>query len=693
MTASQHPFPTCHHQLDQEIDLGNMMHTEWLLTNGLGGFAMGSLCNCNTRRYHSMLTCALHPPVQRVNFLASVGETMVIDGMHYELDTHEFHDMETKGSMIHPEGYQHLAGFDKDLTVRWTWQVGGFKLHKTLQLLWQRQLGLLRYRIEPVDPKNDQAWQVKLQLRPFLAMRDFHHLRRRRWNTEFQVQTNSPNAVAVTVDGLPTLNLATLRGSFTAQADWWHNFKLFRETMRRQDDIEDLFVPGIFEQTCTNTDNTMALMFGIDPIDWQLAEMPDPRQAHLQSIVEHTCRQVPAKLKAPVAILAMAADDFVVRRTVDDQPLSTILAGYPWFADWGRDTMISLPGILLTTGRYDEARKTLITYARYIRKGLLPNRFDDYGGEPGYNTVDAAMWFVHAALEYLRITQDHATWEQTLRPGCEQIIHWYQHGTDGPIHMDTDGLIIAGSTETQLTWMDAKRDGVIFTPRHGKPVEINALWYNALLGMAEQLGSADPDHRKVLEKLAKQVKQSFNATFWSDALGYCYDHVIDEHDEHGKLKTVFADGSLRPNQLIAVSLPRSPLNQSRQKKIVNVCRDKLLTPAGMRTLPTDDWHYHGLYTGSMFERDSAYHRGTVWAWPTGPFIEGWLRANKFSKKSRTEARKMIQPMLDNLCNDSVGQIHEIFDGDPPHAPKGCIAQAWSVAELLRVAVLIETENE
>jgi predicted glycogen debranching enzyme len=481
--------------------------------------------------------------------------------------------------------------------------------------------------------------------------------------------------------------METDAGRFVAQPDWWRNFHYRVEADRQQDHVESLFNPGWFHWDVDLAEHTkskpatLQLAFGIEPIDWQTINAEDPRPAHLSRLIGHVEGKLklparPAKRKEDVRKLVAATDDFVVDRTVDGEPSTTILAGYPWFGDWGRDTMIALPGCLLVTGRHDEARATLRTFAAHVKDGLIPNRFDDYGGDPCYNTVGAPLWFVDAAMAYHDATGDDDTWQRDLMPACQQIVDRYATGTHYRIFMDRDGLISAGSPDTQLTWMDAMRDGVVFTPRYGKTVEVNGLWYNALLGLASRVNDAGAQRYR---QLADRVRQSFMPTFWSDERGWLADHITT--DGH-------TDWSLRPNQCIAAALPHSPIPAAKAKIMLKHVRDKLLTPMGMRTLPTDDPDYHGRHEGSMFERDKAYHQGTVWTWPTGPFVEAYLRAHSFSAAARKEAVKMLQPMLDEVSRHSLGSLHEIFDADPPHAPQGCPAQAWSVSEVLRAMALI-----
>lgn len=681
----------------------DLLNTEWLITNGTGAFAMGTVAGANTRRYHGLLNASTHPPVGRVNTLNAVNDAITFDGQTYELACHEF-QTDNNSTIFHPRGYAHLAGFKKSAACQWIYHVGPLQITKTLRLIHGRQLAEITWTLQPAigapDANITIDEPVTLTLAPLLAMRDFHHLRRQGdqpladdFTTHF-----TDNTLSVESYNAPPFLISCQPGTYQPVPSAWSNFHRRIEASRQQDCVEDLFIPGHFQHTfdtiSPDQPATLTLRFGTEPLDDGAFSQENPRANHLARHVAHLHQQFAqaptsrnkqdaawdANLEAKLPTLALAADDFVVRREVDGQPMTTILAGYPWFADWGRDTMISLPGLLLCTGRHDEALQTLCAYGRNIRRGLIPNRFDDYGAEPHYNTVDASLWFVHACLEYLRVTNDRDAWDNHLADYCTQIINAYRDGTDNNIHMDKDGLISAGDANTQLTWMDAQHDGVVFTPRYGKAVEINALWYRALVGCAQTLETAAPTLSIAYTRLAKKTKASFKKAFWDKQRGCLIDHITADTG---------ADHSIRLNQIFAVSLPESMLTKAQQKSVLQVVHDQLLTPMGLRTLAPDDPEYRGRYEGNMFDRDSAYHRGTVWAWPMGAYIEAHLRANNFSATAKRHARAALAPLLDELANHSVGQLHEIFDGDPPHAPAGCMAQAWSVAETLRAAMMIK----
>jgi predicted glycogen debranching enzyme len=620
------------------------LEEEWLITNGIGGFASSTVVGCNTRRYHGLLCAAMVPPVGRIMMLSRIAELVRVragDDVTYELSVNQF------GDTFHPRGDRYLRRFDLEPElVRWEYEAGGVRIVKEIQMPWGKNATGIRYTIEPGDA------QVEISLLPFVRMLDFHALRHEKQKFDESHGTRSCTIGADTNQ----LNMLADAGSFEARPDWWFGHTYAVETDRGLDDREDLYMPGRFVLSTTRkTSITIWASAGSMPdFDW------DRELERRRGVIKPLTGSSPA-----VERLVHAANDFVVaRRTPEGQAGHTIIAGYPWFADWGRDTMISLPGLLLTTRRFEEARQVLCVFAKYISQGMIPNRFDDYTNEPSYNTVDASLWFIHAAFEYLRMSGDSETFEKQLRPACNAIVQGYTDGTRYHIKVDpADELVTQGDSNTQLTWMDAKADGICFTPRQGKAVEINALWYHALRLLGETAR-------------ADKVGESFRKAFWLNPFRGLAD-VVD-----GSRRDV----SMRPNQIFAVSLANSPLTGPQQEAVVEAVRRELLTPVGLRTLAVSDRNYHGRYTGTQLQRDAAYHNGTVWPWPIGAFLDAYLKVNGRSPAAVDQARRWLNPLLHTMRHGCLGQISEIFEGDEPHRPVGCFAQAWSVAEALRLAV-------
>ena len=630
---------------------------EWLLTNGTGAFADGTVVGMNTRRYHGLLVAATAPPGGRVVTVNRLGETVAVDGNPpRDLSVNTF-----ANGLVHPQGQQYLTRFAVGDDARWGYVVDGARVDKHVQLVWGRQAAAVRYTVYAGVGPDGLGRPFKLDVRPFLSLRDFHSLRHA-GGTTFDVDAG-PARVTVG-DGHTAVTLSADGGTFARGDDWWYGHVYPVEAERGQDDAEDLFTPGTFTVQGRGR-GTMTILVALDP------------SATFAGYDQELARRPPAPLpprptSQMVNRLAAAAAAFVVARAAPDAtPGSTVIAGYPWFGDWGRDTMISLPGLLLTTRRFGEAKQVLSVFAQYVDGGMIPNRFDDYTGKPEYNTVDASLWFVHAAFEYARLSDDADTLAEVLLPACRKIIDGYRAGTRYHIGMDpADGLIHQGDADTQLTWMDAKTNGVAFTPRQGKPVEVNALWYHALVLMRE-------------DDQAARTAEGFRDQFW---LG----------EEAGLADVVDAgvpDRSVRPNQIFAVSLPNSPLTPFQQAAVVAVVQRDLLTPFGLRTLAATDPRYQGRYTGDQFHRDGAYHNGTVWPWLIGPFLDAHLKVNGRTPAAIAQARSWLKPLLAHFADDGcLGQIAEIFDGDEPRRSVGCPAQAWSVAEVLRSTVALNDQD-
>ncbi len=698
---------------------------EWLLTAGQGAYAMGTVAGCPTRRYHGLLVAATHPPVGRILLLNQVWERLTLrraahDAAHdaapaahdaleqpAEFTSLLFRRLEDGSTLMHPGGAHLLERFERGLSVVWHYAFGPVRFRRELMLHWKPDRGgaaTLRYTVDGLPEADAPA---TLRLAPMLTLRDFHGLLHEPDSGEIDVEATAGARLTVSRGGVAA-TLACRGARFVPQPHWWRGVFYPADAERGQEDAEDLFVPGAFELELSAGRHEVALTvaLGRDAVEPR-ADMND-RAAHLRPIYQGLTEGVPAvgrpmhydgkSLESLDRCLAIAADDFVVDRAgAAGRKGVTILAGYPWFADWGRDTFIALPGLLLQTGRFDAARGVLELFAAALRRGLVPNRFDDYDPDAAhYNTVDASLWFVHAALRYVETSGDDAALRGWLGQAVASVLHAYADGTDADTHgggttriaMDDDGLIAAGETHTQLTWMDAATGDTVFTPRPGKAVEINALWHYGLCAAAEHLADARPADAQHFASLAKRARHAFPRVFWNDDVGGLFDHVwIDPAGRRHR------DESVRPNQVFAVSLAHSPLGQTKQRQVVRLLRERLLTPFGLRTLPPDDPHYHPRYTGPQFQRDEAYHQGTIWPWLIGPYAEAVLRVGKFSGRARAEARAAIAPLLDRLVGDGLGQLHEVHEAEPPHRPVGCIAQAWSVAEVLRLWRLIEVDSD
>lgn len=674
-----------------------LARTEWLLTNGLGGFAMGTALGAPSRRYHALLVAPLSPPVRRVMALGQVSETVMIGAGSEPEQRFDLSCFRFRPGLLHPRGDALLTRFEKDQQARWLYQAGPLGITRTVHLFSQANCVAVRYEISGAEQP------VRLSLRPLVGLRDFHALNLRELSRDkFRVESGAH----VVVHGpAASLHLWTQSSPgaacrFNVEPLWWNDFQYDMERDRGYDFLEDLFHPGAFiaELPGGRGTQSISLLASLDPPAALDPEADLRRErARLEANLAFARESFKNRGAAPqLGALVAAADDFVVRRTApvltgaaaSTEARTTIIAGYPWFADWGRDTAISLPGLLLATGRHAEARSVLLTFAAATKDGLVPNVFDDYTGQPHYNTVDASLWFIHACCRYLARTGDRRSFDTDLLPACMSIIEAYTRGTRFGIRMDErDGLIAAGDETTQLTWMDAQRDGVTFTPRHGKAVEINALWHHALASLGEAVGQAQPQEARRLETLRQRAGESLRTKFWNESERCLYDTLAP-----GPGGSEAPQGDIRPNQLFAASLRHCALDEGRRRAVVECVKRRLLTPRGVRTLAPGDWRYKGRYRGRMFERDAAYHNGTAWPWLLGPLAEAILRVGGFSASSCAEARGVLAPILAYLDGDCPGQLPEVFDGDgepgEPQRPGGCPAQAWSIAETLRLSVMI-----
>jgi predicted glycogen debranching enzyme len=623
---------------------------EWLCVNGIGGFASGTVAGTLTRRYHGLLVAALKPPLGRTLLVAKVDESVEYTGLRRPLFTNRWIE-----GTVDPHGYREIERFRLEGTTPvWTYAVADALLEKRIWMEPGANTTYVRYRVLRASAS------VSLELRALVNYRDYHgSTRGDGWEMKVEPVANGLRVIAFD-QARPFVLLA--QGAEVQPAhDWYRGFHLSREQERGLDFREDQLHAGTFRRTLQpGAELTFALSAETAPsLDGEAAWKR--RRRHEARLLSRWRRTHPAASQEPAWVqhLVLAADQFVVRRPLAGDPKGmSVIAGYHWFGDWGRDTMLSLPGLAISTGRPEVACRVLTTFARFVDRGMLPNRFPDAGEPPEYNTVDATLWYFGAIRAYHRATGDDGLLRR-LFPVLEEIVRWHREGTRYGIGEDpSDGLLRSGKPGVQLTWMDAKVGDWVVTPRTGKAVEVNALWYNALCSMdafARRLGKRVDRW----ETLAERVKAGFER-FWNEATGCCYD-VIDGPEGN--------DATLRPNQILAVSLPERLLRPERQRQVVDACARHLLTSFGLRSLAPGHSQYQGRYAGGPGERDGAYHQGTVWGWLLGPFALAHFRVYK----DAAAAQAFLRPMAQHLSDYGVGSIAEIFDADPPFTPRGCIA--------------------
>lgn len=625
---------------------------EWLATNGLGSFASGTVAGHLTRRYHGLLIAALDPPLGRTLLGVKLDEIATCAGKAYPLSTNRW-----ESQALEPEGYKNIESFHLDGTIAvWRFQLGQSLIEKRIWMEPKANTTYVFFQIveAPVP--------VQLTLKAIANFRGYHNTTHANgWRLE--VSEIAKGLKVNAFQGATPYYILSDRAKATIKNEWYNRYFLSKEQERGLDCVEDHLHAGTFDIVLKKGESA-TLLFTTESSPQLDGSAALQRRKHYE-------KELLAKQNKPdwIKQLTLAADAFIVDRpTQGSKNGKTIIAGYHWFGDWGRDTMISLAGLTLTTGRETIAKSILQTFAKFVDQGMLPNRFPDSNQKPEYNTVDATLWYFQAIRAYYEATKDLSL-IQELFPILSDIIHWHQKGTRYQIRVDpNDGLLYAGEKGVQLTWMDAKIGDWVVTPRIGKPVEINALWFNALKIMGEfaQLLKQPSD---AFDRASQQASDGFQR-FWNLEKQLCYD-VLDGPDGN--------DLTIRPNQIFAVSLPYSPISSEYQKSIVETCGQRLFTPRGLRSLDPSDSRYRGRYSGSPSERDAVYHQGTVWAWLLGPYALAHYRVYKNQK----ESLKILEPMAAHLLDAGLGTCSEIFDADSPFTPRGCIAQAWSVAEILR----------
>jgi predicted glycogen debranching enzyme len=642
-------------------DIAAAERREWLVTNGIGGFACGTVSGHLTRRYHGYLVAASRPPLGRMLLVSKLDEVVASVGESWPLSTNRW-----KSGAVDPRGHQNIERFHLEGTSPvWTFAFAGAQIEKRVAMHHGANATCVEYR----HARGVEA--VLLTVKVLVNYRDFHGVTHAGgWQMDVHPIRHGVRVLAF--EGATPFYLLSASARAAVAHEWYRDFDLAAERERGLEDSEDHLHAATFTAQL-NRGEFVSLIFS-DQADAALdggALMAKQRDRE-RGLVRLFLAARPVKATEPPAWirqLVLAADQFVVRRAVPGVAgAHSVLAGYPWFSDWSRDTMVSLPGIALTTGRPEIAAGILRAFSRFVDQGMLPNNFPEGGSAAEYNSVDAALWYIESVRQYSLATADRKLVEE-LYPVMEGIIDWHIRGTRFHIRADEqDGLLSSGEPGTQLTWMDAKVGGAPVTPRVGKPVEINALWLNAVASMSRFAGELKRESA-VFDALAAKIRASFGR-FWNAATGYCYD-VLD-----GPQGT---DGTLRPNQILAVSLSECALSKEQQRQVVDACERWLQTSFGLRSLDPHDAQYQGIYSGSPAKRDGAYHQGTAWGWLLGDFVMAHLRA--FGDKD--VALSYFAPMEHHLAVHGLGTASEIFDGDTPHTPRGCFAQAWTVAALLQ----------
>ncbi len=667
---------------------------EWIDTNGIGGWASGTGCGANTRRYHGLLVAA-QSTSQRWVVLSHLLETLVVGRERFELSSDEFNSGE--GRCVHPQGFQRLERFERGSAVDFDYRVGEFLVRKSILALHGENSTMLRYEL------LEGASACLLELRLFMAGRDIHALTRQNPDIDTFATFEQGVLRCPTYHGLPSLEVRIEQGRFVAQPDWWTNFWYRAEAERGFEAGEDLFTPGSLHLALfPNHPVFLHCHAGIDSAgrheNEEIGKVPKKR-SESRSLEPLWEKEIARRERLTLAgtgvqaeeyqALLLAADQFIVRRGARR---SSIIAGYPWFTDWGRDAMISIPGLCLCTQRFDEARDVLLLFKEHMRHGLLPNRFPDGDAAPEYNSVDGSLWAFEIVWQFLRESLQREVVEKQFLPMLTDIAENFTRGTDYQIRVDSDGLLCAGDSSTQLTWMDARADGVPVTPRHGKPVEINALWINALLVLArlnETFGDLQSAQR--YQARANAAARAFVKSFWLEAEGHLADCLLYDRTARSWTEDVL----LRPNQILALSLSMPGVGaaqpdqeagmtsfelipEASARRMLKLVRQELFVGLGLRTLSPSSPGYSRIYAGGPSERDRAYHQGTVWPWLLAPYLRAVARYGT-PADLRSDGDVALAAIKAHLREAGVGSISEICDASDPYHPRGCPFQAWSVA--------------
>ena len=642
---------------------------EWLEADGLGGFASGTTSGIRTRRYHALLLSATTPPTGRMVLVNGVDAYIDTKSGTFALSSQRY-----APGVVHPDGSSRIVAFQRDPWPTWDFETSdGTRIRHEIVVPYCSGSSILTWEVlRATGP-------VVLRVRPFLSGRDYHSLHHE--NAAFQFDPQSASGTSTAVEdqervtfapyaGVPQVEFRT-NGEYQHAPHWYRNFFYDAERERGLDDTEDLASPGEFVWELSEPGSTAVCL--LSAVNETESEPEFDRPTHVAVVADRRRRAERERRAALRSALDRSADAYVVRRHGG----RTIVAGYPWFTDWGRDTFIAIRGLCLATGRLREARDILLEWSNAVSEGMLPNRFPDHGEEGEFNAVDASLWYViavHELLERAGVPSSLVSLDDecALRQAVEKIVSGYATGTRFGIRLDADGLLMAGAAGFQVTWMDARVGDRVITPRIGKPVEIQALWLNALV----VAGATDP----IWNEIFGRGRASFVERFWNDSRGYLADVVDIDHVPGTR------DDTFRPNQILAVGgLPVSLLEGQHAKQIVDDVERRLLTPLGLRSLAPGEPGYSPRYEGDASSRDGVYHQGTVWPWLLGPFVDAWVRVHGNTAANRREARRrFLQPLLDHLETAGLGHVSEIADAEPPFTPRGCPFQAWSLGELIRL---------
>lgn len=635
-------------------DFNTAVSREYLLTNGLGGFCSATICGCNRKKYNALLVASLNPPVDRVMLLSKLEESLYIENKEYNLFTNQIADNEIES------GLKYLYSFEYNMFPRFFFNIKGVLIEKKITMAYGENTTVISYKV-----KNNNK-PVKIKISPLINNRD-HHETNKKGDFSCEQETNLKGTkISYNINDIK-LYLQSDKATYKEKNVWHGGLYYLEEKERGFDPVDINYIPGYFylelkPGECIEFSITASTKQVGNPDGSSYFSAERKRKSELINRMPFS--------DSKTEILALACDNFLVKRK--STGTSTVIAGYPWFTDWGRDTMISLPGLTLATGRFEEAKELLLTFAKYIKNGLIPNMFPDSGVEPIYNTVDGSLWYFNGVYKYLQYTKDYSFIEREIFPHLTSMIEHHIKGTDFKIKMDEkDYLLSAGDKSLQLTWMDVKIGDKTITSRQGKAVEINALWYNALCIYTLLCKKFNREYKKY-EELSNKIKLSFENKFWNEEKQYFYDYIDGE---------IYND-QIRPNAVIAISLPFEIASRKRAVKVLETVFEKLYTPYGLRSLSEEDKEYIGIYAGDYISRDSAYHQGTVWTWLMGPFITA---VNRYYSDS-VLVKELFNTFYDHIYDCCVGNVSEVLDGDNPHIPRACSAQAWGAAEMLRIYV-------